>query len=434
MSTPLANAIADRHREVALLLPGAALPWLKRRRTDALERFAGAGLPTQRQEIWKYTPLHALSAAELDWAGTLPGEPVIDRLPTISQSTSSHRLVLVNGRFRADLSTIGTLPKGVVLGGLAEVLATAPTLAESLLGKLAPADPLVDLNDAFLADGLLLHVPRGTAVDAPIELVLINQGRSQAWHPRVAISLEDNAAASVVEHHVGPVTSNCVSNLVAEIEIGAGARLRHARIQREGSEAFHLANIAVRLGRDAALSQFTFSVGARLARTQSSVTLGGKGATAHVSAAYAARGNQHTDFTSRIEHAEPHGISRQIVHGVLDDHARAVFQGKIVVQPGAQKSDGHQLNRALLLSDAAEIDSKPELEIWADDVKCSHGATTGALDESALFYLRSRGVPHEEARGLLVGAFLAEALEEIADSDARAFARDLAETWLGWRP
>lgn len=434
MSPSLATTIVERHRTVAPSLPGAALPWLTRRRADALERFAGAGLPTQRQEIWKYTPLHALLAADLDWAGGTLGEPRIDHLPTISQGTPTHRLVLVNGRFRADLSTIGALPKGVVLGGLAGLLSSEPALVEGLLGRLAPTDaPLVDLNDAFLADGLVLHVPRGSSVDAPIELVLVNQGQGQAWHPRLVISLEEDATASIVEHHIGPATSNCLSNLTAEIEIGARARLRHGRIQREGNEAFHLANLAVRLGRDASLCQFTFALGARLARTQSSVVLAGKGGEAHVSAAYAARGTQHTDFTSRIEHAEPHCISRQIVHGVLDDHARAVFQGKIVVQPDAQKSDGHQLNRALLLSDTAEIDSKPELEIWADDVKCSHGATTGALDESALFYLRSRGVPQEEARGLLVGAFLAEALAEIADGDARAFAGHLAETWLGRR-
>ncbi|WP_114395121.1 Fe-S cluster assembly protein SufD [Oleisolibacter albus] len=404
-------------------LPGADLPWLADLRRAGRDRFAALGLPTPRNEAWKFTtlrPLEKLSFAPVP--ADAPAVPV-DAIPAVA--ADSHRLVFVDGRFRPDLSRRQGLPAGVTLLSLGEALSTVPAQVEAMLGRTAAVDghALLALNAAYLADGVLLHVAKGVTVDRPIELVFLAAGGSAdaplAWHPRLLLALEDNAEATLVEQHLGRDGAVYLSNVAAEVVAGPGARLHHYKLQEEGRDAFHLATLTTRLGRDATYDSFVLNLGARLARHEARSLLDGTGITCRVSGAYAIAGSQHSDITTLIDHAHPHCTSREVVKGVIGGQGRAVFQGKIIVRPDAQKTDGYQLNRALLLSDTAEIDSKPELEIYADDVKCSHGATAGELDDDQLFYLRARGLPLEQARALLVAAFLDEAVDEVVSEPVR---------------
>jgi Fe-S cluster assembly protein SufD len=427
----------EQHDRLAAGLPGAGLPWLDRLRGRALERFAQAGFPTPRTEAWKYTNLKELVRTSFAPAGA-KGTANVDLLPTVMPAGGTpYRLVFVDGALRPELSLADGLPDGVVLDGLARLLAGNPALVEEHLGRIEDdgAGALAALNGAFLADGLILLVPPGVRLERPVEAVFLGNGGSgegtpTAHHPRLLVSVGRGAEATLVEHHAGIGTGAYFSNVVSEVSVGDGARLHHYKIQAEGEQAFHVATLFTRLGRDASYDNFALTLGARLSRNELRPVLAGTGTECRLSGAYLIHGDQHADTTGVIDHAVPHGTSRQVHKGVIDGRARAVFQGKIVVRPDAQKTDGYQLNRALLLSDHAEIDSKPELEIHADDVKCSHGATAGELDDDQLFYLRARGIGIEEARNLLIEAFLLEAVDEIRDETVRRAFGARVRDWL----
>ncbi|MGF7177854.1 Fe-S cluster assembly protein SufD [Azospirillum doebereinerae] len=417
-------------------LPGAALSWLRDLREQGRERFAAVGLPTIRNETWRYTNLRDLTKLAFHPADAADGNVRFDVLPTVrTEGQTGPRLVFVDGRFRAELSSTEALPAGVELLSLAAAFASHGELIGEHLGRLALADdrPLVALNSAFLADGPVLRVAAGVAVDQPIELVFVSAGsdeRPTSFHPRTLIVAEAGSRAVVVEHHIGCGTGTTLANHVAEVFVGEGATLYHYKAQRETASAFHLSHTAATVAKDGCYDNFILTLGARLSRNEVTSVLAGTDARTHVSGGYMVRGSQHADTTTLIDHAQPNGTSREVYKGVIDDTGRAVFQGKIIVRPQAQKTDGHQLNRALLLSDTAEIDAKPELEIHADDVKCSHGCTAGELDDAALFYLRARGIDQETARGLLIGAFLGEAMEEIAEEPVRDAFQALVSGWL----
>lgn len=429
-----AQPYLDQYERVKGELPGAALSWVRDLRELGRGRFAELGFPTPRVEAWKYTSLKTLETVAFQPARPAAAGVHFDVLPHVGKGP---RLVFVDGFLRADLSTTDGLPSGVTLTGLARALTTAPDLVGEHLGRLAVSDEqrFVALNTAFLADGAVVRIGRGVDVAEPIELVFVSLGADDgavAFHPRTLLIAEPQSRATVIEHHLGLGTGATFANHVAEAYVGDGAILRHYKVQREGAEAFHLSNCVATVGRDATYDNFILTTGARLSRNEVRVALG-RGASCAVNGAYMIGGRQHCDTTTVIEHREPNGTSREVYKGAIDGHGRAVFQGKIVVHPNAQKTDGHQLNRALLLSDTAEIDAKPELEIHADDVKCSHGATAGELADEALFYLRARGIPKDEARGLLIGAFLAEALEEIPDETVRDAFHGFVTGWLGTR-
>ncbi len=395
-------------------------------RAQALDRFAKAGLPTTRVEAWRFTSLRGLDKLSLAPAPDA-ALVTVDAIPTALEAPGP-RLVFVAGQFRADLSRTGELPDGVVLESLSATLRNgADALADG---------PFRALNDALSTDGAALRVAAGVKLAVPVELVFIAagvEGKTPLWNPRITIDLADGAEATVVEHHVGSNEGAYVSNIAADIRVGTGARLHHYKLQAESLEAWHLANVVTHLAGGATYDTFVLNLGARLSRHEARQVLDGEGIEARVSGAYAIGGSQVSDITTLIDHAKPHCTSREVVKGVIDGNAKAVFQGKIIVRPDAQKTDGYQLNRALLLSDNAEINSKPELEIYADDVKCSHGATAGELDEDQMFYLRARGIPRDAARVLLIGAFLDEALEEIIDETVRTYFRARAEAWMGAR-
>jgi Fe-S cluster assembly protein SufD len=426
-------------------LYGAGLGWLTRLRDTGIERFKSLGLPTPKLEAWKYTRLKPLEDTRYQSVSDADSRAPVDLVPSILPARKDGpRLVFVNGRLREDLSNRGHLPKGVHVLGLREALANDADWVREHLTRIGKPDhqPLLALNTAMMDSGLVLRVERGVVVEQPIEVVFIGglTDHPAAYFPRNLIVLEDGASATLVKHHAGAGVRAYLANAVTEIDVGRGASLRHYRVQAESRDATHLATTHVRVGRDATYENFTLAIGGRLSRNEISVRLEGEGGHCSVNGAYLMRGSEHCDNTTLIEHLVPNTTCREVFKGVLDDESRAVFQGRIVVHKDAQKSNGHQLCKALLLSTGAEIDAKPELEIYADDVKCSHGATTGQLDETALFYLRSRGVPEALARNLLVQSFLGEALDEIKSDEVRAALHDrivhslpavcyLAEEW-----
>ncbi len=356
-------------------------------------------LPTRSLEAWRYTdlrPLDAMSFAEAP-AASLP-----DDLPDIGVP----RLVFVNGRFDAAASSTLMFTHGF-----------ATVTEESDL-------PLALINAQHAQDGLTLEIPAG--VDAGVVL-LISYANGGALHPRHRISLGAGATLTLLEVIKGEGVY--WHNPVTDIVLAQGARLAHYRLQNESREAFHLATIRAEAAADAAYESFTAVMGAKLSRAEFHVELTGAKAHTHLNAAQLLGGSQHGDFTSVVRHKAPDCSSRQTVKSVLSDAARGVFQGRIEVDRVAQKTDGYQMSQALLLSPAAEMDIKPELQIFADDVKCSHGATIGALDEEQVFYLRSRGIPEDTARAMLIRAFLTEALEPVTHAGAHALFEAAIETW-----
>ena len=391
-------------------LPGQDLPWLTDLRARGLKRFAESGLPTPRWESWKYTSLRPIEKVDFAAEGVPRACVSIDRAPSLlPDATESHRLVFVDGHFRSDLSSLGTLPEGASLLPLSEQLANDPDWLAGHLDHLddAAAQPMLALNTAMMMNGFVLRLSRGAVLQHPVEVVhLGGAGMAPlAYHPRNLVILEHFS-------HIGEQAY--LNNTFTEVAVGQGATLRHYKLQADALNAFHLATVKAEIGRDASYDSFVMTTGARLSRNETSVRLAGEGANCHLNGAYLVRGEQHCDNTTVVEHLVPNTTCREVFKGVIDERARAVFQGKLKVHRDAQQTNGHQLSKALLLSDKAEIDAKPELEIYADDVVCSHGATAGDLDHDALFYLRARGIPEAAARSMLIEAFLAESIDQIA--------------------
>ncbi len=422
------------YAELKPALPGADSDWLANLRDDGADAFRQRGFPGSKVEDWRYTSLAPLTKSAFDWRepeATLDAE----QLPAlVFGREASCRLVLVNGRLSRDLSAVAGLPDGATLMGFAEAADQSPDLLrEALGGESVLADqPLAALNTAFMADGFVLHLADGVVLEQPVEILSVGTGGKQPplYHPRNLIVAGADSRATVIEHHVGLCIGAYFANVVTEIVAGERSIVRHCKVQDESREAFHIAATNVHVGRDAMLDSFVFAVGGHLSRNEIRVKLAAPGAHCRLHGAYLMRGTQHCDNTTIIDHAAPETNSHELYKGVLDDEASGVFQGKIVVRPDSQKIDGHQMNRALLLSDKAQINSKPELMIYADDVKCSHGATAGELDDEALFYLRSRGVPEAQARRLLVEAFLNEAIDGIALAGMRMPLEQAVARWM----
>ena len=423
---------------------GIAPDWLQQLRHVGAEQFRARGLPTVRVEAWKYTNLNPLRGQGFALAAN--ADAPIDRgfLPSlVIGKRPPYRLVFVNGAYRSDLSTLSELPAGARLMSLAEAVKRTPDLLRGKLGRIARGDAsgTVALNTAFLQDGYVLHLAPGITIDDPIEIVFVGAGGTGAppvYYPRSLVIAEAGSRVTLVEYHVGydgAVGQGGVyfSNAVTEVEAAEGAIVRHCKVQDESLSAFHLATTHAHLGRDARYDNFSFALGGRLSRNELHVILAAQGADCRLNGAYLMHKEQHVDTTLVVDHAAPNTTSRQLYKGVLDDKARGVFQGKIIVRPAAQKSDGQQLSRALLLSNQSEINTKPELEILADDVKCSHGATAGELDESALFYLRARGIPEDQARRLLIEAFLNEVIDGMALSALRMPLEQSVARWMDER-
>jgi Fe-S cluster assembly protein SufD len=413
-------------------LPGAG-SWLARRRADAIEAFAEAGLPHRRLEDWKYTDLRqALDKAAFAPAPRHEAAVILPETPaaTAFAGIDAHRLVFVNGRFHEGLSDTARLPKGVELHRLADVLSEqwAKALIERRMDEARQAENIVELNTALMADGMALRIRKGVRLDKPLHLVFV-AADAGASHTRNLMLLEEGAEASILESHLGGKAA--LADIVTDIELGADATLRHAKLQDETADSVHLSTLRATLAGKARLESFTLTLGCGLSRAQNFIRFAGEGAHASVDGAYALRAKQHFDTFSVVDHAVPGCTSHTMFKGVLDGEAEGVFQGKVIVRPDAQKTDGRQMTQALLLSRDASMNAKPELEIYADDVQCAHGSTVGELSKDAIFYLRSRGIPEAEARRLLVLAFLDEAIELAPHEASRGIFRDLVSGWFG---
>ncbi len=429
VTKPGADAFVADFERALPGLPGQGMAWLDDLRRGGIQRFRDLGLPGAKIEDWKYTRLRPLEDTAFRPVTQADGAAAVDHLPTLFHDAQPPRIVFVNGCVRADLSRLSDLPQGVSVEPLADAIARDPEWVEGHLDKAAGVKdrPLNALNTAMMNSGVVIRVAKNVIVDAPIEVVFVAGLTDQpvAYYPRNLIHLEEGAQATVVKHHAGLGVGAYFANSVSDVVIGDNAHLRHYRVQTENLEATHLGTIHVRVGRHASYEAFGLSAGGRLSRTECFVRLEGEGAHCGLNGAYLMKGREHCDNTTVIEHLVPHTTCREVFKGVLDDESRGVFQGKIVVHKDAQKTDGQMLTKTLLLSDGAEMDAKPELEIYADDVKCAHGATTGRLDETALFYLRSRGIPDALARNLLVQSFITEAIDEISDLAVRQALTDI---------
>jgi len=410
-------------RRIEAALPGAKVPWVVRARSLALARFADSGLPTLRDEDWKYTSLSRIEKRafralpfEAPGGASPPGLAAglaFDGLP-------GHVVVFVDGRHVPALSHVGELPAGVIVGSLADALERMPEKLEAFLPDDNRHTVLGALNTAFMADGAFVYLPRGVAVAEPIHWLFIATRQDAALHPRNLLVAEEGAQATVIEQHADLGSVACLTNAVTQIHASRGSGVEHCKLQRQSPEAIHLAGIHALQGHGSRFTSHSIALGAALARHDITVTLDAEGCEAELNGLYLAGSRQHVDHHTRIDHARPGGTSREHYRGVLDGASRGVFNGRVIVHPGAQRTDAHQANHNLVLSREAEVDTKPQLEIHADDVKCTHGATVGQLDEAQLFYLRSRGLGEAAARSLLTHAFARDVIERIRASTLRA--------------
>jgi Fe-S cluster assembly protein SufD len=402
---------------------GAGSPRLAALRARALDAFTAEGLPTTRLEEWRYTSLADLAA--VDWRLAAERTPAVERDAVEALASpvfACGLLVFWNGRLVPGLGALRAPDVEIVT--LAEARRAGRELPARLGTLVDPKEhPLAALATALLDDGVAIRLPAGARLEQPLHLVFLSDGSggAVAAQPRVLIEAGRGAHAVVVQDHVSRAGGPVLTNAVTELHLGPGARLEHVLLQREGEEVFHVSNTAAQVERDAHLGTHVVSFGGRLVRNDLAVQLAGEGAEARLSGLFLCTGDRLVDNHTFVDHALPRGTSRQLYKGVLADRSRGVFRGRVRVRPGAQQTDARQSNPNLLLSDGAEIDGKPQLEIYADDVKCSHGSAIGRVDENALFYLRARGIDEAAARALLVRGFAAEvlaALPEPALADA----------------
>jgi Fe-S cluster assembly protein SufD len=394
------------------------------RRRAAFDRFARTGFPTVKDEEWRFTPVTPIARTSWRLDGKGGGQVGAQDLePYRFGATEWCTLVFVDGQFDPALSHRPELPAGVTVEPLGEALARDPLLVESSYAQVATPDltPFAALNAAFAREGALVRVSAGVDLAAPIHLLYVttDAAAGAAVQVRTVLLVEPAARAQLVESYAGLGTGASFHNVVTEVVVGQGAWVEHTRIQRENEAAFHIGLTQVEQARDSHYRSFTLAAGGALARHDLRARLSGENIETLLYGLYLGRGEQLVDNHTTIFHDQPNCRSWEVYKGILDDRSHAVFNGKVFVQPEAQKTDAKQTNRNLLLSEGAKVDTKPQLEIFADDVKCTHGATVGRIDESAFFYLQSRGIPRAEAQQILTYAFAAEVVNEVASTPVR---------------
>jgi len=400
--------------------------WLHSLRETAMTSFEKLGFPTVHDEEWRFTNVAPIAKRTFKTAAAVsPKFPLKKIQPWILGQWKSHRLVFVNGVFSAELSALESLPSGVILGSLSQALNTHAGLVEPHLASQTSfeKDSFSALNTAFLHDGAFIYIPRGVVLEKPIHILYLTATDAQespVSHPRSLIIAESSSQVQILESYAGFGNGVYFTNAVAEVVAGENARVEYYKFQRESLEAFHISSFQAQLSRDANVSNFSISLGAALARNNVNVVLNGEGAEATLNGFYLVNGSQHVDNHTCIDHAKPHCSSFELYKGILDGKARAVFSGRIIVRQDAQKTDSKQTNKNLILSEEALVNTNPQLEIYADDVKCTHGATIGQLDADSIFYLRSRGIDYDSARHLLTYAFASELNNRINIEPLRA--------------
>jgi Fe-S cluster assembly protein SufD len=402
-------------------------------REAAFGLFAKEGLPHRRVEDWKYTDLRALmrEAKPLAPPPDAAAKALAKSAGALLGDVETRRLVFVDGAFVAELSDLANLEIGLSVGSLADALSGNEPMLAQHLGKLAPAgDVAVALNTALMGDGAVIRIAAGATIERPLHLLFVASGKPAASFVRSLVVVERGARAMVIESHEGPGGSDYQVNAALELFVGDEAHVDHVKIIGEGADALHVSTLAAAIGAHARFNAFSFTVGGAVVRNQLFLKFDGEGIVAGIRGATLLKGRQHADTTLVINHVAPDCQSREVFKTVLDDEAHGVFQGRIIVRRQAQRTDAKMMTQALLLSERAEADNKPELEIFADDVQCGHGATAGAIDEDLKFYLLARGIPAAEAEALLIQAFLGEAIEGIEHAGLREALLESVIAWL----
>ncbi len=398
--------------------------WLRGLRVAAAARFDALGFPTRRDEEWRFTNVSPIAETPFTLSSEAQSEMTAHALAHYTyEGMGGTQLVFVNGHFHADLSS-PSFPQGIVVSSLASAMAAFPGLMQDHLGRYAQFDTqaFVALNTAALEDGAFVHIKRGVVVDEPIHLLFVSTPSAgpTVSHPRTLIIADEHCQATVVESYSGTADQVYFTNAVTEVAVAENAVLDHYKVQRESLKAYHVATMQLHLARRANFSSHSIALGGLLVRNDANAYLGGEGIECTLNGVYLGNDRQVIDNHTAIDHAMPHCNSHEVYKGILDGHARGVFNGKIFVREDAQKTDAKQTNQTLLLSPTAQIDTKPQLEIFADDVKCTHGATIGQLSDEALFYLRARGIPQDQARALLTYAFASDIVSRIKVDAIRA--------------
>jgi Fe-S cluster assembly protein SufD len=390
--------------------------WLGEVRASAIRRFADSRFPTTRDEEWRFTNVQPIAQTEFRTAHAAARLPVEQILPWLAGSQQWSRLVFVDGRFSRELSMETGAWNSAKVGNIAELARSAPGMMSTYLGHVVdPADnAFAALNTAFIHDGAYIEIPAGAVIEEPLHLLFVSTGDSGvASHPRVLVVAGRSSEASIIESYVSLGDGATLTNAVTEVVLDENASVKHYRLQRESESAYHIGTLEARQGRDSRFRSFNLVLGGALTRNNMTLRFAGEGIESWLNGLYLVHGRQHVDNHTFIDHAVPHCNSHELYKGILANESRAVFSGKVLVREDAQKTDAKQTNRNLLLSGAARVNTKPMLEIFADDVKCTHGATVGQLDADALFYLRSRGMSPDVAKVLLTHGFAMEVLDTI---------------------
>ncbi|TWB04398.1 Fe-S cluster assembly protein SufD [Bradyrhizobium stylosanthis] len=419
------RAVSDLFASAEGRLPGS--PAVVAVRREAFETYERLGLPHRRIEEWKYTDLRALVGEVLSLAAS-PDAAALKRAAEAVKANAiegARKLVLVDGVFAADLSDVKALAGEVGFKTLREALEK-----DAGLLKTASTDAVIALNAAMATDGVVLDIAAGTQLSAPIQIIHVATASSASAFTRSQVAIGKGVRATIVETFVAAGAKAYQVNDAVIVTVGDDSDVAHIRLMDDAADAANITSQFVTIGANVKFNVFNMTTGAAVSRLQGFITLAGEGSELSANGVNLLQKTEHGDTTLVVDHAVPNCVSREVFRAVIDDRAHSVFQGRIIVRPDAQKTDGKMMTRALLLSDEAEADNKPELEIFADDVSCGHGATAGALDESLLFYLKARGLPEKQAQALLIQAFVGEAIEQIADDGLREHVIGIAERWL----
>lgn len=417
--------------------------FIRKLRQEGFARFNEKGFPTIRDEDWRFTNLSAIAQTPFRLVRNGRRLPSHADFAAYRLADAACELVFVDGRFAPSLSSVHELPKSIHAGSLAAEISANPGAIEPHLGRYLniERDPFSALNTAFIEDGAFINIPRGVILESPIHLLFISTAHDAptVTHPRNLIVAGENSQATIIEDYVslgrsstGQAGEKALCNTATELIAGDHSVISHYMIEREDESAFNVSTLRIQQGRTADVASHSVLTGGALVRNNVHPALAGEGGECLINGLFMGRNRQHLDNYMLVEHASPHCGSRQFYNGILDGHAHGVFHGRIIVHKDAQKTDAKQTNRNLLLSDTAQIDTKPQLEIYADDVKCTHGATIGQIEENSLFYLRSRGIDEASARRLLLFAFASECLDRMRTGPARAYVEHLIQQKLGY--
>jgi len=403
------------YQRLASSLPGDDQTWMNALRQQALAQFVLQGFPERKNEEWKYTSTLALSKFAFHHELANSVVPVALPSPLV---TNAYRCVFVDGHFQADLST---LPKEIQVQPLSVALKSPTQALRDHLGSIATTskDGIQSLNAALMQDGLFIHIPANFQTEKAIEILHFQMTPELASHYRHLILAESGSRLHVIEVFYGEADQPTFTNAVTEIAAGPSSQITHTKIIEESHEAYHVGHVVMTQAKDSVTTSFVLTLSGGLVRSDTSVHLAAQGALTHLYGLYLGSRNSHIDHHTEVHHTHPRCTSQELYKGILQDKSRAVFNGKVVVYKDAQKTDATQTNKNLLLSRSAEVDTKPQLEIFADDVKCSHGATVGQIDPESLFYLQSRGLSHEQAQELLMQAFIADVIEKVEHKELR---------------